>query len=106
MVTRRSFIAELKRELRPALQKLQRSKMCIRDRLYLERESFEELHAALGRIEPRERGYIEYRFGFDDEDTERTLTQTARHFHLSESRARMTERQAVDDVRLELPWWY
>ena len=76
------------------------------EQLYLERESFEELHAALGRIEPRERGYIEYRFGFDDEDTERTLTQTARHFHLSESRARMTERQAVDDVRLELPWWY
>lgn len=76
------------------------------EQLYLERESFEELHAALGRIEPRERGYIEYRFGFDDEDTERTLTQTARHFHLSESRARMTERQALDDVRLELPWWY
>ena len=76
------------------------------EQLYLERESFEELHVALGRIEPRERGYIEYRFGFDDEDTERTLTQTARHFHLSESRARMTERQAVDDVRLELPWWY
>ena len=50
--------------------------------------------------------YLEYRFGFDDEDTERTLTQTARHFHLSESRARATERQAVDDVRLELPWWY
>ena len=76
------------------------------EQLYLERESFEELHAALGRIEPRERGYIEYRFGFDDEDTERTLTQTARHFHLSESRARATERQALDDVRLELPWWY
>ena len=76
------------------------------EQLYLERESFEELHAALGRIEPRARGYIEYRFGFDDEDTERTLTQTARHFHLSESRARMTERQALDDVRLELPWWY
>lgn len=76
------------------------------EQLYLERESFEELHVALGRIEPSERGYIEYRFGFDDEDTERTLTQTARHFHLSESRARMTERQALDDVRLELPWWY
>lgn len=76
------------------------------EQLYLERESFEELHAALGRIKPRERGYIEYRFGFDDEDTERTLTQTARHFHLSESRARATERLALDDVRLELPWWY
>lgn len=76
------------------------------EQLYLERESFEELHAALGRIEPRQRGYIEYRFGFDDEDTERTLTQTARHFNLSESRARATERQALDDVWLELPWRY
>lgn len=76
------------------------------EQLYLERESFEELYAALGRIEPREWGYLEYRFGFDDEDTERTLTQTARHFHLSESRARMTERRALDDVWLELPWWY
>lgn len=27
------------------------------EQLYLERESFDELHAALGRIEPRERGY-------------------------------------------------
>ena len=76
------------------------------EQLYLERESFEELHTALDRIESRERGYIEYRFGFDDEDTERTLAQTARHFHLSESRARMTESRALDNVRLELPWWY
>ena len=56
-------------------------------------------------IEDREEQYLRYRFGFDD-DVEHPLTETAKHFHLSESRARKTEVQALDDVWLELPWWY
>ena len=34
------------------------------------------------------------------------LTETAKRFHLSESRAKKTEAQALDNVWLELPWWY
>ncbi len=28
------------------------------------------------------------------------------HFHLTESRAKRTEEQALDNLWLELPWWY
>lgn len=53
-------------------------------------------------IENREEQYLRYRFGFDD-DTEYSLTETAMHFHLSESRAKSTEALALDNVWLELP---
>ena len=56
-------------------------------------------------IEAREERYLRYRFGFED-DTEHPLTETAKRFHLSESRAKKTEAQALDNVWLELPWWY
>ena len=56
-------------------------------------------------IEDREERYLRYRFGFDD-DMEHPLTETAKHFRLSESRAKKTEALALDNVWLELPWWY
>ena len=48
---------------------------------------------------------IENNLRFDD-DTEHPLTETAKHFNLSVSRAKKTEAQALDNVWLELPWWY
>ena len=58
--------------------------------IYIARETHEELHAALDAISNREREYLLYRFGFDD-DMEHPLTETAEHFFLSESRATSTE---------------
>ena len=49
--------------------------------------------------------YLWYRFGFED-DVYHPLNETAKHFHLSESRAKSTEALALDNVWLELPWWY
>ena len=69
------------------------------------KETHEEIHTALQRIDRRERVYLWYRFGFED-DMEHPLNETAKHFHLSESRARSTEALALDNVWLELPWWY
>ena len=69
------------------------------------KETHEEIHTALQRIDLRERTYLWYRFGFED-DMEHPLNETAKHFHLSESRARSTEALALDNVWLELPWWY
>jgi len=37
---------------------------------------------------------------------EHPLTETAEHFFLSESRAKSTEKLALDNVWLELPWWF
>ena len=68
-------------------------------------EKHEELHAALDAISNREREYLLYRFGFED-NIEHPLTETAEHFFLSESRAKSTERLALDNVWLELPWWF
>lgn len=75
------------------------------EQIYLAQERIDDIHHALYMIEDREEPYLRYRFGFDD-DVEHPLTETAKHFHLSESRARKTEVQALDDVWLELPWWY
>lgn len=71
------------------------------EQLYLAKETHDELHGALRRIERRERAYLWYRYGFED-DREHPLTETARHFHLSESRAKSTEKAALAHMRKEL----
>ena len=75
------------------------------EQIYLAQERIDDIHHALDMIEDREERYLRYRFGFDD-DMEHPLTETAKHFNLSESRAKKTEAQALDNVWLELPWWY
>ena len=75
------------------------------EQIYLAQEQIDDIHHALDMIEPREEHYLRYRYGFDD-DIEHPLTETAKHFRLSESRARSTEALALDNVWLELPWWY
>ena len=75
------------------------------EQIYIAKETHEEIHTALQRIDRRERVYLWYRFGFED-DVYHPLNETAKHFHLSESRAKATEALALDNVWLELPWWY
>ena len=75
------------------------------EQIYLAQERIDDIHHALYMIGDREEQYLRYRFGFDD-DMEHPLTETAKHFHLSESRAKSTEALALDNVWLELPWWY
>lgn len=73
------------------------------EQIYLAQERYDDLHHALDMIENREEQYLRYRFG---DDTEHPLTETAKHFSLSESRTKKIEAQALDNVWLELPWWY
>ena len=75
------------------------------EQVYLAQERINDIHHALYMIEDREEQYLRYRFGFDD-DIGNPLTETAQHFNLSESRAKKTEALALDNVWLELPWWY
>ena len=75
------------------------------EKMMIEEESRRELYEGLRCISEREQVYLLYRFGFED-DMEHTLVGTALHFHLSESRARSTEALALDNLWLELPWWY
>lgn len=75
------------------------------EQMMVEEENRKELYEGLRRISKREQVYLLYRFGFED-DMEHPLVGTALHFHLSESRARSTEVLALDNLWLELPWWY
>lgn len=75
------------------------------ERIVIEQETYRELYEALNRLSPREQTYLLYRYGFTDA-MEHPLIGTALHFHLSESRAKRTEETAMDNLWLELPWWF
>ena len=57
------------------------------------------------RLTQREQTYLLYRYGFTDGE-EYPLIGTAIHFHLTKGRAKKTEEQAMDNLWLELPWWF
>ena len=75
------------------------------EQIFIAKETHEEIHTALEMIDEREKAYLWYRFGFED-DVLHPLSETAKHFHLSESRAKSTDKLALDNFWLELPWWY
>lgn len=75
------------------------------EQIHIEQKILHELYDALGQISEREQTYLLYRYGFTD-DTGHTLIATAIHFNLQESRAKKLENQAMDNLWLELPWWY
>lgn len=75
------------------------------EELYIAKEDWKELLTAWRKISQRERSYLWYRFGFED-DVDHPLTETARHFRLSENRAKLMEELAIDNMWLELPWWF
>lgn len=65
-------------------------------------ETIDEVQTSLRQITARERTYLLYRYGFTDGD-EHPIPETAAHFHLTENRAKKTERAALDDLRSKLP---
>lgn len=75
------------------------------EQVVLRREQLAELYSGLDNLTAHEQTWLLYRHGFTD-GAEHPLTAAARHFHLSENRARALDAKAIDDLRLELPWWY
>lgn len=71
------------------------------EQIVLQAETYAELHDGLGQISARERTYLLYRYGFTDGD-EHPIPDTAVHFHLTEKRAKKTERAALDNLRGKL----
>lgn len=65
-------------------------------------EALRELYSGIDQLPERERSYVLYRYGFLD-SREHTLTETASHFHLSESRARGIEESALEYLRASMP---
>ena len=66
--------------------------------IILKAETIREMYAALKCLERRERTYLLYRFGFEDEQ-EHSVSDTASHFSLSESRAKSLEKSAIQKLR-------
>ena len=75
------------------------------EQVVLRREQLAELFTGLDNLTAREQTWLLYRYGFTD-GTEHPLTAAAQHFHLSEHRAKNLHAQSMDDLWLELPWWY
>jgi len=70
------------------------------EQVCIEREMVVELHEAMKALSKREDMYIRYRFGFEDDA--HSPTETAEHFHLSESRAKSLEQNTLKLLRHEL----
>jgi RNA polymerase primary sigma factor len=68
---------------------------------YIHKESILELREALDGIGDRARGYLMYRYGFQD-NMEHTRIETAKHFHFSDTRAEREENAAMSAIRHEL----
>ena len=66
--------------------------------IILKAETVWEMYAALKCLECRERTYLLYRFGFEDE-REHSVSDTASHFSLSESRAKSIEKATIQKLR-------
>ncbi len=75
------------------------------EQIYIQKEQLTELYVALGKLTAREQTYLLYRYGFTD-GIEHPLIGAALHFHLSESRTKKVEGEAMDSLRGELPWWF
>ena len=69
-----------------------------------EQESRRELYDGLNRLTQREQTYLLYRYGFTDGE-EHPLIGTAIYFHLTKA-APKSGGQAMDNLWLELPWWF
>ena len=75
------------------------------EQIYIKKEQLIELYAAMDKLTAREQTYLLYRYGFTD-GKEHPLIGTAIYFHLTKGRAQKTEEQAMDNLWLELPWWF
>ena len=71
------------------------------EELYMKKETYDTLHAAMNSIPMRNCRYVEFRFGFDSNE-ERTKKETAKHFHLSLSRAGQLEKTSLKLIREKL----
>ena len=68
------------------------------EQVVLRAEQLQELYAALRELGDRERTYLLYRFGFED-DREHSVADAAFHFSLSMSRAKSVEKAALQKMR-------
>ena len=88
------YIGRMKSRL-PSSYEADPETICIR------KEQLEELYAAIHALSKRHHAWVICRYGFDD-DVYKPLAEMGRIYHLSESRAKKTEDEAVGQLRKKL----
>lgn len=71
--------------------------------LLIRKETKAEIARSVASLQPRERVYLCYRFGYPD-DEERSVKDTAEHFSIRAIRAEKIEAAALASLRNGLPW--
>ena len=69
--------------------------------IFIRKEQLEELYTAIRSLSPRHHAWIICRYGFND-DVYKSLAQMVRIYHLSETRAKRIEDEAIGKLRKEL----
>ena len=69
--------------------------------IYIRKEQLEELYAAIRSLSPRHHAWIICRYGFSD-DVYKSLAEMSRIYHLSETRAKRTEDEAIGKLRKKM----
>ena len=69
--------------------------------IFIRKEQLEELYTAIRSLSPRHHAWIICRYGFND-DVYKSLAEMGRIYHLSESRAKRTEDEAIGKLKKEL----
>lgn len=73
------------------------------EQILIRTETLSAVRVAYEQTKPREKKYLEYRFGFDEAE-EHTSKETAEHFRLTKRRAERLELSALQQVRDNLRW--
>ena len=68
--------------------------------LYFRKEQLDELYAAIRSLSLRHHAWIICRYGFND-DVYKSLAEMGRIYHLSETRAKRTEDEAIGKLKKE-----
>ena len=69
--------------------------------IYIRKEQLEELYAVIHSLSPRHYAWIICRYGFDD-DVYKSLAEMGRIYHLSETRVKRIENEAIGKLRKKL----
>ena len=69
--------------------------------IYIRKEQLEELYAVIHSLSPRHYAWIIFRYGFDD-DVYKSLAEMGRIYHLSETRVKRIENEAIGKLRRKL----
>lgn len=90
-------------KLRLQLEAVARYYQLTPEQIFIRTETLTDIRFAYEHVKPREKKYLEYRFGLDENEGH-TRGETAEHFRLTKRRTERLEQSALQQVRENLRW--